>query len=316
MSHEATGTIAIVGAGEVGSSFAYAALIRGVARKLILVNRTLDKARGDAMDLSHAMPFCSPTEITEGDYSACAEADVVVITAGASQEPGMSRLELTRKNAEIIKSVVGSVMEHNPDPILLVVSNPVDILTYVALKESGLPPSRVFGSGTVLDSARFRYLLSRQCGVDPRNVHCNVVGEHGDSEILLWSRANIGGVSLDEYCANCERECPISFREAVTDDVRKAAYRIIEAKGATSYGIGMSVVRILEAVLDNQSSVLTVSTLIKEYEGVRDTCFSLPSIVSRKGVVGTLFPQLEAEERRGLVESASLLRKNLESIGY
>lgn len=316
MNPDAKGTIAIVGSGAVGGSFAYAALIKGIARKLILINRTPEKARGDAMDLNHAMPFCSPTKIVAGDYSDCSEADMVVITAGANQEPGISRLELNQKNAEIMKDVVKKIMAHADNPMLLVVSNPVDVMTYVALKESGLPPSRVFGSGTVLDTARFRYLLSHQCGVDPRNVHCNVVGEHGDSETLVWSRANIGGVGLGEYCADCQRQCPDSFRDQITDDVRNAAYEIIEDKGATCYGIGMALVRIVKAVLDNQFSVLTVSTLIEEYAGVRDTCFSLPCVLSRGGVVNTLRPALEPQEHQGLAESASVLRENLESIGY
>lgn len=316
MKRETQSTIAIIGAGEVATSFAYAALIRGVARKLVLINRTQETAHGHAMDLSHAMPFCSPTEISVGGYEACANADVVVITAGASQDPGMSRLDLTRKNSEIMQSVVARIMEHNANPVLIVVSNPVDVLTRVALKESGLPPGRVFGSGTVLDSARFRYLLSDHCGVDPRNVHSYVVGEHGDTETLLWSRVNIGGVALDDYCANCKRSCPASFRDTLDSDVRSAAYEIIEAKGATCFGIGMALVRIVEAVLNNQFSVLTVSSFVNEYAGIPDICFSRPSVVSQDGVVSTLPLDLSEDEQEALTRSASVLRETLESIGY
>lgn len=309
-------TIAIIGAGEVGSTFAYAALVSGVARKLILINRTREKARAEVMDLNHAVPFCDPTQVEYGDYTACAEADLIVITAGASQEPGMSRLDLTQKNADITRDVVKRIMKHNPNPILLIVTNPVDVLTYVALKESGLPPSRVLGSGTVLDSARFCSMLSRQCGVDPRNVLSHVVGEHGDSEVLLWSRVRIGGVALDEYCNACDRKCSESFRQEVDESVRKAAYKIIDAKGATSYGIGMTLVRIAGAILHNQSSVLTVSSLVSEFGDVRDFCFSQPRVINRNGVVNTLNLSPTPQEEKGLIESASILRENLESIGY
>lgn len=308
--------IAVVGAGAVGSDFAYAALINGVAREIALVNRTVEKCEGEAMDLNHAMPFCSPTRITAGGYELCAGADVVVITAGASQDEGMTRLDLTQQNARIIREVVREIMKHNENPILLMVTNPVDVLTYVALRESGLPPQRVIGSGTVLDSARFRYLLASQCGVDPRNVHSHVVGEHGDTETLLWSRVNMGGSGLDEFCENCNRSCRASFREDLAADVRGAAYEIIKAKGATSYGIGMSLVRIVEAILFNQYSVLTVSSHVAEYGGVRDVCFSLPSVVCREGVVNTLELEPEDSEREAIVKSASVLRETLDSIGY
>lgn len=316
MTTQRESSIAIVGAGEVGTTFAYAALLNGVARKLILVNRSEEKSRAEAMDLKHAVPFCAPTEIEYGDYAACADADIIVITAGASQDPGMSRLELTQKNADIMKDIVGNIIQHNPNPILLVVSNPVDVLTYVALKESGLPASRVFGSGTVLDSARFCSLLSRQCGVDPRNIHSHVIGEHGDSEILLWSRVSIGGVALDEYCEECDRSCPESFRDEVDNNVRKAAYKIIKDKGATCYGIGMALVRIVEAVLHNQSSVLTVSSLVSEYGGVRNFCFSQPCLINRQGVSNRLKLTPTPDEHEGLVKSATILRQSLESIGY
>jgi L-lactate dehydrogenase len=311
-----TRKIAIIGTGMVGTAFAYAAVLEGAAREIVLVDRTFEKAEGEAMDLNHAMPFCSPVNIEPGGYESCADADLVVVTAGAAQKEGETRLDLAGKNAEIMKKIVSGVMEHAVNPIFLIVTNPVDVLTHVALKESGLPPSRVIGSGTVLDSARFRFLLSDHCGVDPRNVHAHIVGEHGDSEVPLWSRVNIGGVLLDEFCPVCGRSCSASFREKVVEQVRGAAYEIISRKGATYFGIGMSMVRIAKAVLEDEHSVLTVSGLLEGEYGLKDVCMSLPRVVNRAGIGSTIHADLSDDERDALVESGSVIRETLESIGY
>ena len=308
--------IAVIGTGSVGADFAYALTIKGTVREMALINRTVENAKGEAMDLNHAMPFCSPLDIEAGGYELCKDAHLVVITAGAAQEEGMTRLDLAEKNAGIMKKIVQKIMEYNQNPILLVVSNPVDVLTYVALKESGLPPGQVMGSGTVLDSSRFRYLLSQNCSVDPRNVHSHVVGEHGDSEVPLWSRVNIGGVPLEEYCPVCERDCPADFRDQIMKRVRDAAYKIIDLKGFTSYGIGMALVRIVEAVMRDEDSVLTVSSMVNDYYGVNDVCLSLPSVVDKDGVSRQIKADLSHNEAQALEHSAKVIRDTLESVGY
>ncbi|MFN2268439.1 MAG: L-lactate dehydrogenase, partial [Desulfonatronovibrio sp.] len=217
--------VSIVGTGLVGMSYAYALTIKGLVREIGLINRTPEKAEGEAMDLSHGLPFVSPVDIRAGGYEMCEDAQMVIIAAGASQKQGESRLDLARRNVKIVEDIVPRILEHNPDPILLIVSNPVDILTYVALKVSGLPPERVISSGTVLDTMRFRYLLSEFYNMDSRNVHGYVVGEHGDSEVLVWSRVNIAGISLMDWCRECVKSIHPKKNE-IEEDVRGAAYQI------------------------------------------------------------------------------------------
>lgn len=308
--------IAVVGTGMVGSTFAYTAVLKEAAHEIVLINKEQDRAEGEAMDINHAMPFCSPMSIRAGGYEDCSDADLIVITAGAPQKEGQSRLELVAENARITKKIVSDIMEHARNPILLVVSNPVDVLTYVALKESGLPSSRVIGSGTVLDSARLRYLLSDHCGVDPRNVHAHIVGEHGDSELALWSRANIGGILMDEFCRVCQKSCPIDIREKILEQVRGSAYEIISRKEATYYGIGMSLVRIADTILDDERSILTVSALMEGEYGVEDVCMSLPRLVTREGVTSTLHADIAPTEMKALKDSAGVVRETLDSIDY
>ncbi|WP_461209128.1 L-lactate dehydrogenase [Desulfocurvus sp. DL9XJH121] len=313
--HVDTQKIAVIGAGMVGTAFAYAAVLRGTAHELVLVDKNMARAEGEAMDLSHAMALCPPTGIHAGGYEDCADADIVVITAGAAQRQGETRLDLVGRNAAITRNIVAEVMRHAKDPILILVTNPVDVLTHVALKESGLPPSRVIGSGTVLDSARFRLLLSRHCGVDPRNVHGHIVGEHGDSETALWSRVNIGGVLLDEFCAlRGVPSCGEDFRTATLDRVRKAAYEIIERKGSTYFGIGMCLIRIVEAILGDEHSVLTVSALLDGEYGISDVCLSLPRVITRAGVESTIHAGISDEELGALRHSAEVIRKTLASV--
>lgn len=304
-----------MGTGMVGMSYAYALTIRGTAREIGLVNRNRDRAEGEAMDLSHGLPFVEPVDIQAGGYELCRDARIVVITAGASQKPGETRLDLTRRNVGIMEQIVPEIMSYNPDPILLVVSNPVDILTYVAWKVSGLPPERVISSGTVLDTMRFRYLLSRFYQIDARNVHGYVIGEHGDSEVLVWSRVNIAGISLMDWCRSCSKSVHAHRRE-IEDNVRQAAYHVINKKEATYYAIALAMNRITEAVFLNQQSVLTVGTLMQGEYGIRDVCFSLPCVVGSEGVSHVFSNPLADDEEKALRRSAAILRENLAAVGY
>lgn len=307
--------VAVVGAGMVGSTFAYALMINGVARHLALIDYDPERAEGEAMDLEHSLSFLQPVQVEAGGYELCRDADIVVITAGAAQKPGEARLDLTQKNAGIVKSIIPLILTHNPNPIILMVTNPVDVLTHVALKESGLDPGRVLGSGTVLDSSRFRHLLSQNCAVDVRNVHAYVIGEHGDSEVMLWSRANIAGVPMTELCPVCTQSCMLRAREGINKQVRKAAYEIIRRKSATYWAIGLAVTRIVEAILKDQDSVLTVSALTDGSYGIRDVCLSLPRVVGGQGVKRGLDVPLDPQEEKALVKSGELIHRHIEALG-
>ncbi|MEW5950039.1 MAG: L-lactate dehydrogenase [Thermodesulfobacteriota bacterium] len=308
--------VAVIGTGMVGSSFAYALTIKGTVRELALINRTPERAEGEAMDLNHGLSFLSPMNIQAGGYELCRDAQVVVITAGAPQKPGETRLDLAKKNAAGIEEIVPKILEFNPSPILLMVSNPVDILTYVALKVSGLPSKQVIGSGTVLDSSRFRFLLSGNCAIDPRSVHAHIISEHGDSEVAVWSRVNIAGIPLHEYCSICDRQCPKATKDAIFENVKKAAYDIIAKKGATYYAIGLALTRIVEAIVRDEHSILTVSSLVEDYYGISNVCLSLPSVVGRQGVEKVITASLNDAEARALQNSAQILRENLKSLGW
>lgn len=303
--------VSIIGCGSVGVRYAYALAIKRAARRIVMVD--LDRKRLDAevLDLSHGAPFIAPVEFVAGGYPEIAGSDLVVITAGKKQKPGQSRIDLARDNVDLFRSIVPSVMEHAPDAVLLVVSNPVDILAYVAFRFSGKPAGEVIGSGTVLDSARFRYLLARHCGVDPRNVHAYILGEHGDSEFAVWSRVMIGGVLFNEYCPACNRRTCCrhdGILNKIFTEVRNSAYRIIEAKGETSYGIGLSLVRITQAVINDEKAVLPVSVFLDDYMGFSDLYMSIPSIVGGRGVSQTLRLGLDEKEAAQLRESAAVLR--------
>ncbi len=307
--------IAIIGAGAVGSTVAYAAMIRGLATELVLIDAKRDKAEGEAMDLNHGLPFVPPAQIWAGDYRDCQGAEIVVLSAGIASLPGQTRLDLLERNSAIFKEIIPQIARHNSDGILLVITNPVDILTYLTFKLSRLPPSRVIGSGTVLDSARFRYLLSEHCGVDPRDVHAYIIGEHGDSEVAVWSLANISGVRLEEYCLVCDRGCTRSEREEIFQRVRRAGSEIIERKGATYYAIGLAATTIMESILRDQKSVLPVSSLLEGQYGLREVCLSLPSIVDRDGVAKILELPLSEIEMKGLEQSARILQEATTSLG-
>lgn len=297
-----------MGAGNVGATFAYALLLSGLASEIVLIDANHAKAEGEAMDLNHAAPFTRPTPIWAGDYADCAGAAVVVITAGVNQKPGETRLQLLQRNAAVFGAIVPKVVEHNRDGILLIATNPVDVLTYHSWKLSGMPWQRVIGSGTILDTARFRHLLSQHFGVDARSVHAFIIGEHGDSEVPVWSLANIAGMRLPEYCSAIGRECDLAALNSIFQQTRDAACEIIQRKGATYYAVAAGLMRIVEAILRDQSTVLSVSSLVQGYYGIEDVCFSLPTVVDAGGVEQVLELQLDAEEEQRLRNSAEVLR--------
>jgi L-lactate dehydrogenase len=301
--------VAVVGAGNVGSTFAYALLLGGLASEIVLIDANRAKAEGEAMDLTHAVPFTHPTRVWAGDWADCAGAVVTVLTAGASQKPGETRLDLVKKNTAIWRDIVPKIVGHNPDGMLLVATNPVDILTYAAWKLSGLPHERVIGSGTILDTARFRYLLSQYFGVDARSVHAYIIGEHGDSEVPVWSLANIAGMRLSEFCKIQGRTYDPQAMEQIFVQTRDAAYHIIERKGSTYYAVAAGLMRITEAILRDQKTVLSVSSLMKDYYGMSDVCFSLPSVVDRGGIEKVIRLELDGAEAAKLQHSAGLLQE-------
>lgn len=308
--------VAIVGAGNVGSTFAYALLLSGLAAEIVLIDVNANRAEGEAMDLNHAVPFAHPTRIWAGDYGDCAGAVVTVITAGANQRPGETRLDLVQKNAAIFRDVVPAVVRNNPDGMLLIATNPVDALTYASVKLSGLPKARVMGSGTILDTARFRYLLSRHFQVDARSVHAFIVGEHGDSEVPIWSLANIAGMQLEAFCSANGLTLDSADRQRIFEQTRDAAYHIIERKGATYYAVAAGLMRIVEAILRDQGTVLSVSTLVDDGSfGAGDVCLSLPTIVGRGGAERVLRLSLAPSEAEALNRSAAVLRSTISQLG-
>ncbi len=303
--------IAVVGTGNVGSTFAYALLLSGLASEIVLIDINRAKAEGEAMDLNHTEPFAHPTDIWAGDYPDCAGAAVTVIAAGVNQKPGETRLDLLKRNADIFHEVIPQIVRHNPDGLLLIATNPVDVLTYASLKFSQLPSARVIGSGTILDTARFRYLLSQHFGVDPRSVHAYIIGEHGDSEVPVWSLANIAGMPLREFpVAHGVGYDPVKMDE-IFRLTRDAAYHIIKRKGATYYAVAAGLMRIVEAILRNQATVLSLSSLVQDYYGIRDVCLSLPTVVDRTGVARQLRLPLNADEQQGLRKSAEVLKQTI-----
>ncbi len=307
--------VVVVGAGYVGATFAYSLLQSGLASEIVLIDANRAKAEGEAMDLNHAVPLARPVRIWAGDYTDCAGAAVTVVTAGSAQRPGETRLDLTARNVEIFRSIIPQIAQNNPNGILLIATNPVDVLTYASWKLSGLPRERVIGSGTILDTARFRYLLSQYFQVDARSVHAYIIGEHGDSEVPVWSLANIAGMHLPVYCRQNNMHCVDADLQDIFQQTRDAAYHIIERKGATYYAIGMGLLRIVEAILRDQSTVLSVSSYIEDYYGINDVYLSLPSVVDRGGIEKTLHLELDTAEQLGLRNSANLLRKLIQDLG-
>lgn len=307
--------ISVIGAGFVGSTIAYTLVMRGIATEIVLVDVNHARAEGEAMDIAHGAPFAKMSSIHAGEYPDTADSDLVIITAGANQRPGETRLDLTRRNAGIMVSVARQVARYSPESVLLVVANPVDAMSYVAQRTTGFPPARVIGSGTVLDSSRFRYLLSRHLdGIDTRNIHGYILGEHGDSEFPAWSLVNVAGMGIDEAA----KAFDVDFGQAVRDDIaeqtRRAAYDIIERKGATYYGIGMAAVRIVEAIVRDEQSIMSCSTLLEGAYGLENVYLSVPLVLGEHGVSHVLTPDLTAGEMAALHASAEILREAQDSI--
>jgi L-lactate dehydrogenase len=311
-----TTKVAIVGAGSVGATCAYACLVQGIGRTIALYDINASKTRAEVLDLNHGLQFVpQATVIGSDDIEVCRGADLVVITAGAKQKPGQTRLELAEANVALCRKIVPQLLEVAPEAVVLLVTNPVDVITYAALKFSGLPPQRVFGSGTVLDSSRLRLLVAEHCGVAVQNVHAYIAGEHGDSEIPLWSSATIGSVPLLAWDVPGRPPLDAAAREDIHRRVVGAAGEIIRGKGATNYAVGLAAARIIEAVLRDLRQVLPVSYLLDGQAGIKDVCLSLPSVVDRQGVELVLPSPLSEEEEVGLRRSADTVKGVIKSLG-
>lgn len=317
--------IVVVGAGSVGATVAYAAMIRGVAKQIVLYDVNTAKVRAEALDLAHGLQFVPMAAITgTDDLQACTDADVIVITAGAKQKPGQSRMDLAGANADICRKLLPDLLKVSPEAVLLLVTNPVDVMTYVAQKITGLPTRRVFGSGTVLDSSRFRFLIAQRLKVAVQSVHAYIAGEHGDSEIPLWSTATVANVPLHEWAVPGHGKLTVRDRTEIFQNVKTAAYQIIEGKGATNYAIGLATAKILEALLHDEQRVLPVCSLLTDWrplgndqaEPITDVCLSVPCIVNRTGVDATLRIPLNPAEEAGLRASADRIREAARALGF
>ena len=300
---------AIIGCGFVGTSIAFSLVQKGIFSELVLIDANEKKAEGEAMDLSHGLPFTKPMEIKAGGYEDIADCAMIIITAGANQKPGETRLDLVHKSVEIYKSIIPKIVEKNQEATLLIVSNPVDIMTYVALKLSGYPSHKVIGSGTVLDTARLKYLLSRHLDVDSRSIHAFIIGEHGDSELAVWSAANVSGIPLNHFCELRGYFDHMESMDRIYQSVRDSAYEIIEKKGATYYGVAMAVCRIAESVIRNEHSIMPISVYLDGLYGLHDICLSIPTVVGQEGAEKVLDIPLDLMEMGKLVYSAEELKK-------
>ena len=305
---------AIIGCGFVGSTTAFALMQTGVFSDLVLIDANPARAEGEAMDLSHGLPFAHPMKITAGNYDDIGDCALIIITAGASQRPGETRLDLVQRNVAIFRTIIPAITQRNREAVLLIVSNPVDVLTYAALKLSGFPEHRVLGSGTVLDSARLKYLLSQHLEVDSRSVHAFVIGEHGDSEVAVWSGANVSGVALNHFCELRGHFDHPAANDRLYREVRDSAYDIISRKGATYYGVAMAVTRVALSIVRDEHSVLPVSSMIHGLYGIQDLCMSIPAVVGRKGIETVLDISLNPLEQSGLLRSAETLRQTIDSL--
>jgi L-lactate dehydrogenase len=308
--------IGIVGAGHVGATAAYSLALQGIGNELVLVDRDPRLAEAHRMDILHATPFAYPVRLQAGglaDLKGCA---LVILAAGVAQSPGESRLELLGRNAKVFAELVPQIVRHAGDPILLVASNPLDIMTQITSTLSGLPPTKVLGSGTMLDSARFRSLLAERFRVAPGSVHAQVLGEHGDSEVLIWSSARIAGVPLAQFANDCGAPLDAAVMAEIDDAVRGAAYRIIAGKGATYYGIGAALARLARCILHDERAVLTACSMVDEIEGVRQVALSLPLVIGRAGVERQIRPQIDAAEAQALGASARLIKQWVSQLGY
>jgi len=297
--------IVVIGVGAVGSTTAYTLLLRQRMDELVLIDANKEKAIGDALDMNHGLAFLGKANVWAGSYEDCAEADIIIITAGVAQKSGESRVDLLKRNVAVFENITNQVLQFNKDGILLIASNPVDIMSYFTWKKSGWPWQRVIGSGTLLDTARFRYLIGEKLSIDARSVHAHIIGEHGDSELPVWSHANLAGSSI---------ELGEEDKENIFYNTRNAAYRIIEAKGATYYAIALALDRICTAILKNEASVLNVSTLLNNYHGISDVYLGVPSIVDRSGVREVLKLNLNEKEKQLLHKSGNKIKALIGSI--
>jgi L-lactate dehydrogenase len=305
--------ISVIGAGFVGATTTYALMLGGLCEELVIVDINKDKAIGEAMDISHGAAFVKPVKVISGGYEDTENSDIVIITAGAAQKPGETRLDLVNKNISIFKGLIPEIVRYSPDSILLVVSNPVDILSYVTYKLSGFPKERVIGSGTVLDTSRFRTLLAEYLDVDARSIHGYIIGEHGDSEIAAWSLTNIAGVNLEDYVRITQKEKgDLSFMEYIPLSVKHAAYEMINTKGYTNYAIALAVRRIVEAITGDEKGILTVSSLLEGEYGLHDLYIGIPSIVGKEGIRKVIEVPLTAEEREDFLRSAETMKGIIE----
>ena len=307
----------IVGSGFVGSTAAYALVMRGVGRRVVLVDQNRARAESEADDILHAVPFAHPLEVTAGDYADLAGCKVVIVSAGVGQKPGETRMQLLERNAEVFKQVIPHILQHAPNAILLVATNPVDVMTHLAARyadEFGVPSRRVIGSGTTLDTARLRSLIGRKLNIDSQHIHAYVLGEHGDSEMIPWSLVTVGGIPLEKFCTDGEISiCPEDYA-AIDEKVRRAAYHIIEGKGATYYGIGSAIARIVEVILQGERSILTVCTPMEDVSGVKNVTVSLPNLVGGEGILQTFYPNLNETETSALYNSAHIVRSVIDQL--
>lgn len=307
---------AVIGVGFVGATSAFTLATSGLFSEIVLIDANRKKAEGEAADINHGISFAKPCKVYAGDYKDLKDVGLVVIAAGANQKPNETRIELLDRNLAIFKSIIPQITAVNKDCILLVVSNPVDVLTYMALKISGFPSSRVFGSGTVLDTSRLKYLLGDYLHVDSRNIHAFIIGEHGDSELAVFSSANVSGIGLEEYCRVTNNDYSLETLDNIYQNVRDAAYSIIEGKGATYYAIAMAVKRIAEAIVRNEASVLPVSSFVAGHYGISNVCLGLPSIIGSDGVQAILDIPLSDDELEKLQKSSKKLSDLLEKVNF
>lgn len=308
--------VVLIGSGMVGATFAYTVLVKGLTNELVIIDQNTDKAMGDVLDLNHGLMLAYPVNIKLGTYEDCAGADVIVIAAGSAQRPGETRIDLMKRNVAIFDNIINQITTYNDHAILLIASNPVDILTQVALKLSKWPKNRVMGSGTLLDSSRFRYLVGDALGVDPRSVHGMIIGEHGDTEVPLWSTLTVAGANVSDDAQQSRWSLTAEERDVIYQNTKNAAYQIIQKKGSTYYAIALALARIVEAILKDQRSVLPVSSYLENYYGISGVCLGIPSVVGKNGVEETVEINLSPDELEKLRHSADTLHKFLQEIGF
>ena len=308
--------IAIIGAGNVGATVAYTLTMAGLASEIVLIDVNFDKARGEAMDILQGTPLCAPVSIYAGDFAAAKGADIVIVTAGAGRKPGQSRIDLAQGNINIVKAIMPQIVSQAPDAIYIVVSNPVDVLTYAVIKACGVPEHRVIGSGTMLDTARLRSGIAEHVGINPKNVHGYVLGEHGDTSVMAWSTVSLGGMSMAEYYADNRPSTSLGGMdlESIEKDVRTSGGKIIQFKGATFYAVSLSVKRIVECIAQDAGSIVTVSSLLRGEYGIEDVCLSIPYVIGAHGIERSLTPPLPADELEKLHASAAALKNVIASV--